>query len=328
MQSDQPLAPVLSALGPQIASFRFVLSHTLERARTILASASGSSQAQVTLGDFAAGRIDAARFSMISSGSLPLDVYSRAVVERIAELMESLLRAGDREFVVEVPSGSNVAEAVRERLASLGLVFAASSMLEHVRRRTFDATQHGWLLESHPFEKWTAGERHLAPPLLVRLAGHDIDPFELAPLLDGCVCLVLLFGEPSAPALLARLISPGVFVAQAGDLKVLDRLTGFEGPAVIAIMNGAEARFVHDPRVGSAFWQRMRVTHLPDAQPRKSFGNRSAWQQRDDLAHLKGLVEPPVLSPNAAKGAAAAEDASDKIAAWLIGQAGLQAGVS
>src|SRR5665811_2641042 len=78
--------------------------------------------------------------------------------------------------------------------------------------------------------------------LVIRLDGRDLDAFELAPLIDGCVRLILLVEEPSPPAPLARLVSPGVFVAQSGDMKVLERVTDFDGPAVIAVMNGAEAR--------------------------------------------------------------------------------------
>jgi hypothetical protein len=328
MQSDQTLTDALSALGPQIAVFRFALSRTLERARAILTSESGATQVQLALGSFALGRIDADRFASISAGSLPIDVHSRAVVERSAELIESILARGDQEFVVEVEAGANAADAVRERLASLGAVFAASALLERVRRRTFDITKDSWSCDGYPFERWTAGERHLAPPLLVRLAGEDIDAFQLAPLMDGCLRLVLLPTSRFAPAALARLISPAVFVAQTAELDVVEKLASFDGPAIVAVTTGSEARFVHDPRAGSAMWQRIRVTYTPDAQPRRALGSRSAWQQRDDIAHLKALVELPGLSPIAGAGPPTIEDATGRIAAWLIGQAGLQDAIS
>ncbi len=328
MQSDERVVAALSALRSQIALFRFAVSGTLERARSTLASESGPSQTRVALGDFAGGRIDPDRFAMVSSGSGPLDVIGRVVVERATEVLESLLRDGDEEFVVDVHAGTSPAEAIRARMATLGSAFGAAALVELVRRRTYDLAQHGLPFEGHPFERWTAGERKLAPPLVIRLDGRDLDAFELAPLIDGCVRLILLVDGPCAPAPLARLISPGVFVAQAGDMKVLEKLTDLDAPAVIAVMKGKEARFIHDPRAGSAAWQRIEVTHMPDTHPRKSLGARSALQQRDDLAHLKALVEQPVLPANSADALVGAADATDKIAAWLIGQAGLQVGTA
>jgi hypothetical protein len=333
MQSDERVVAALSALGPQVALFRFAVSGTLERARNTLVCESGPGQARVALGDFAAGRIDPDRFAMISSGSVPLDMVGRAVVERAAEVLESLLRAGDEEFVVDVRPGDSPAAAIRARMTTLGAAFGAAILVELVRRRSYDPVQHGLPVEGHPFEKWTAGERRLAPPLVIRLDGRDLDAFELAPLIDGCVRLILLVNEPCAPAPLARLVSPGVFVAQSGDAKVIERATGFDGPAVIAVMKGTEARFIHDPRAGSAMWQRVEVTHMPDAQPRKSLGVRSAWQQRDDLAHLKALVEPPVLSADAAAARVTVSgdgkaDPADRLTAWLIGQGGFAGGTA
>ena len=95
--------------------------------------------------------------------------------------------------------------------------------------------------------------------------------------------------------------------------------------AVIAVMSGAEARFVHDPRAGSAMWQRIEVTHMPDAHPRKSLGVRSAWQQRDDVSHLKALIEQPVLPANPAEALLAAvggatSDPAERLTAWLLDQ--------
>ncbi|MDO8502544.1 MAG: hypothetical protein Q7S20_11945 [Gemmatimonadaceae bacterium] len=332
MQSDERVVAALSAVRPQIALFRFAVSGTLERARATLASESGPSQTRVALGDFAGGRIDPDRFAMVSAGSAPLDVIGRAVVERAAEALESLLRAGDEEFVVDVHPGTSPAAAIRARMTTLGSAFGAATLVELVRRRTYDPVQHGLPFKEHPFEKWTAGERKLAPPVVVRVDGRDLDAFELAPLLDGCVRLVLLVDEPCPPAPLARLVSPGVFVAQAGDMKVVEKVADLDGPAVIAVMKGTEARFVHDPRAGSAIWQRIEVTHMPDTQPRKSLGTRSAWQQRDDLAHLKALVEQPVLPANSADALIAAigggnADPAERLTAWLLDQSS-RAGVA
>lgn len=332
MQSDERVVAALSALGPRIALFRFAVSGTLERATNTLASESGPSQARIALGDFATGLIDPDRFAMVSSGTGPLDTVDRAVVERATEALEALLRAGDEEFVVDVQAGASPAAAIRARMTTLGSAFGAATLVELVRRRTYDPVQHGLPFEGHPFEKWTAAERKLAPPLVIRLDGRDLDAFELAPLIDGCVRLILLVDEPSPPAPLARLVSPGVFVAQSGDMKAVERVKDFDGPAVVAVMNGTEARFVHDPRAGSAMWQRIEVTHMPNARPRKSLGVRSAWQQRDDLSHLQALIEQPVLPANSAEALVAAiggttSDPAERLTAWLLDQS-TPAGVS
>jgi hypothetical protein len=324
MQSDERVAAALSALRPQIALFRYLASGTLERARNTLASEYGPSQARVALGDFAAGRIDPNRFAMISSGSGPLDAVGREALERTAEVLEFLVHTGDEQFFIDVQPGTSAGKSIRARMVALGSAFGAAALVELVRRRTYDPAQHSLPLEGHPFEKWTSGERRLSPPLVIHLDGRDLDVFELAPIMDGCVRLILLVDEPCAPASLARLISPGVFVAQVGDLKVLDKLSEFDGPAVIAVMKGAEARFVYDPRAGSATWQCIQVMHMSDVYPRRSLGSRSAWQQRDDLSHLKALVEPPSL-PSKPVGALApaidgGTDPVERLTAWLLDQ--------
>ena len=330
MPSDERIAVALSALRPRVAAFRFAISGALDRARSALASESGPGQARNTLGEFGGRLIDAERFSLISLGAGPLDAASRAAVGRAADLLACLLRAGDDEFVVDVAPGTSLAAVIRARLATLGSLFGAAALIELARRGTFDSTQSESLLDEFPFEKWSAAERRFAPPLVIRVDGGDLDAFALAPLIDGWMRLILLVDGPSSAAPLARLVSPGAFVAQSGDMKILERIAEFDGPAVIAMMNGPEARFVHDPRAGSTFLRRVEVSHMPDAQSRRAPGPRSAWQQRDDLAHLKALVEQPVLPAISAEALAPATagpgiDPVERLTAWLLDQSGLPA---
>jgi hypothetical protein len=324
MQSDERVAAALAALRPRMAAFRFAVSGALERAGSTLASESGAGQARGTLGDFGGRLIDADRFAMISSGAGPLDPVAQAAVECAAVVLETFLRAGDEEFVVDVSPGTSLAAAIRGRLATLGSVFGAATVIDQVRRRTYDPAQYQSLLDGHSFELWSAAERRFAPPLVVSADGSDLDPFALAPLIDGWVRIILVVREPSTAAPLARLVSPGAFVAQSGDTKVLERIADFDGPAVIALMNGPEARFVHDPRGGSTIWQRIEVTHMPDAPPRKLPGVRSGWQQRDDLSHLKALVQQPALAANSAEALVAPSggsfDPAERLTSWLLDQ--------
>jgi hypothetical protein len=325
MQSDERVAAALAALRPRVAGFRFAVSGALERASSTLASESGSGQARGTLGDFGGRLIDADRFAMISSGAGPLDPVAQAAVECAVVALETFLRVGDEEFVVDVSPGTPLAAAIRGRLATLGSVFGAATVIDQVRRRTYDPAQYQSLLDGHPFELWSAAERKFAPPLVVRVDGGDLDPFALAPLIDGWVRIILVVREPATAAPLARLVSPGAFVAQSGDIKILERIADFDGPVVIALMNGPEARFVHDPRAGSTIWQRIEVTHMPDLPPRKLLGVRSVWQQRDDLSHLKALAQQPALPANSAEvlvasGGGGSFDPAERLTSWLLDQ--------
>jgi len=237
-------------------------------------------------------------------------------------LLEPMLAGGDNEFVVDVKSGSSVGNAIRARLTKLGSVFAAATLIELVRRRVYDPTQRVLSFGGHPFEKWNAGERKMAPPLVVRLEGADLDPFDIAQFLDGCVRLVFKVDGQCAPAPLARLISPGVFVAQVDNTDVLSKLTELDSPAVVAVMKGNEARFVHDPRGGIASWQRLQVASIPSSIPRKPLGNRSAWQLREDLAQLETLAKRPMpLAPLIDETATVPTgDPAERLAAWLLDQ--------
>ena len=331
MLSDERVTAALTALRPQISLFRFAVSGTIERAKNILASESGPRQTEVTLGDFASGLIDSDRFAMVSSGNEPLDTVGKAVISRSIEVLESLIQMGDEAFVIDMLPDVSPSAAIRARLANLGSAFGAGTIVELVRRRIYDPTHHGFPNAGHAFEKWTASERTLAPPLVVRVEGRDLDPSEFAPFLDGSMRLVVLVNGPSSVAPLARLVSPGAFVAQVSDVSVLERLNDLLAPVIVAVMSGPEARFIHDPRAGSSMWQRLTVTDLPEMQIRKSLGNRSSWQQREDVTHLKSLITPPSLTSRSGDsltaGMTGTTDPAERLTAWLIEQAST-AGIS
>lgn len=327
MPSDERVVAALSALRPAIDRYRLAASNTLERAKAMLAFEPGPDRTRAALGEFAGGRIDPERFALVSAGTDPLDVTEREVVGHVVELIEDILGASDEQFFVTVGQAGGAAEAIRARLAGLGAPYAAARILDLVKRHGYDRQRHGSPSDGYPFERWTAAERALAPPLVVRLDGSALDALELAPLVDGSARLALIVDGPAAPAPLARLVSPGAVIAQVDDAGILTGLAEFDGPAVIAVMQGQEARFVHDPRAGTAAWKRLRVDRMPTVPPRKTLGSRSAWQQRDDLAHLKALVEPPSLAHSAAGAGNGHADPTDRLTAWLIEQSG-QAGVA
>ncbi len=325
MQSDERIMSALAALRPQISVYRFEVFSALERARKLLASESGDTPAAESLGEFAQGRVDAARFAMLAEGPGPLDAIALGIVQRAVESLAGLSAAGDEQFVVHVKVGGSIRDAIHERFEILGRAFSAATLIELVRRRSPNLLGQGLSLEWHAFEKWTTAERKMAPPLVVCVDGRDVDALGLARFLDASVQLVLIVTGQSAPAPLARLISPGVFVAQSSDLTPLSKSSDYDGPAVIAVMEDGGARFTHDPRAGSAMWQRLDVTCMPDVQARRSVGTRSAWQQRDDVAHLRALAEQPVLPANAADAlmaaiGGAASDPAERLTSWLLDQ--------
>jgi hypothetical protein len=115
-----------------------------------------------------------------------------------------------------------------------------------------------------------------------------------------------------------------LFVAQTSDAEVLTKLAELDAPAIVAVMSGNEARFVHDPRGGQATWQRLQASRIPSSIPRKPIGHRSAWQLREDLAHLEALAKQPMpLAPLIDENMAPAGstgDPAERLAAWLLDQ--------
>lgn len=330
MPFEERVAAALAGVSPQISLFRFEVYRALERARKVLASDAGQSSDKSALGEFAKGRIDPARFAMVSDQPDPLDGLGRALARRAVAWLETLATSGDEQFVVDVVSGSSAAEAIASRLEILGNAFGAAALVDLVHRRRHDPLHHSKLPDTNPFASWSAAQKRLAPPLIVKLNGEDLDASALTPFLDGSVRLVLVVNGAAPPAALARLISPGVFVAQAKDTQVLGSAVEFEGPCVIALIQASEALFTHDPRRGVAAWQRLNVTFMPDSIPRKSLGIWSAWQQREELAQLKALAVQPAFPTNsgdaliAAVGGAAV-DPAERLTAWLLEQSDLRA---
>ena len=111
------------------------------------------------------------------------------------------------------------------------------------------------LLHPHPFHRWSPAERALAPPLVVEVAGTGLRGAGLLEFMEGGQKFVLAVRGAAPPAPLARLASPGVFVAQGLGEESLDlvaRLAAHDGPGVVAVFEeGAGAlAFVHSGEGG------------------------------------------------------------------------------
>jgi hypothetical protein len=331
MPSDSLSSPTdrvriaLDAVSRSRATYRSAVIAAHERAKGLLAAGGGAERAALELGQFAGSRIDAARFAALSSGDGALDYTSRSRIEAAASVLRSLIDADDSSFVVDVPRGGRLRFAVASALAELGCAFGAAATIELVKAGRFDPALHADLIDGLGFDLWGKAERRAAPPVIVRVNGHDLHAGVLADFLDGAVKIALVVDGPCAPAALVRLVTPGTFVLQTCDTTGIDRFAKFDGPGVMALVPPSAACFLHDPNGGRSTWQRLRVWNRPSSPPRKSLGGLSARQQAEELLQLDALAERPSLeaSPVESLVPAGSGDPADRLATWLLDAAGL-----
>ncbi|HEX8903364.1 MAG TPA: hypothetical protein VF771_00830 [Longimicrobiaceae bacterium] len=340
MPSDDLATRALAALKAPRAAFTAPVAAAVEEVRAYLAAhrpafdGRAAENARLELGPFAAGRIDAARFGSLFTGSGPLDAVSLVRVEDALAVLTRVAAAGDGLFRVELEPGGDLRLAVAHALAYAGRAFAAAQVVARIRAgRAGDvATTH----EGFPFRRWNRAERQIAPPLVVELDGADLHPAGLADFLDGAVKIVLVVRGAMAPAPLVRLITPGVYVAQADDATAVDALAAVPVPAVVALVPEGAARFVHDPAGGETIGRRLRVDFIPETTELAAVGGVSPFQQHEELAWLLELAAAPAAGPVSGDAAPAAgpgltiggapEAEVEKLAAWLLREAGLEEG--
>lgn len=335
MLSDSGVQQALAALAQPIAEFRAIVEGAIARGDAFLAAQLASSpqraeRAAFSLGRFAEGRIDSAAYAALFP---PVTVASPDALDalgRALDVLRDVRERGDALFVVDIPTGRRLGIELEDALAQAGRAFGAVVLAELVRGGRY-TPEHERRLQPHAFRSWNKIERRFAPPLVALVNGADLQAGALVDFVDGREKIVLVVRGPSPPAPLARCVTPGTFVLQTVDGIGLDRVAAFNGPAVAAIMPDGAAAFTHDPAAGREAWQRMTVQHLP-AAPKVAVGGQSAWQMGEDLRLIANLAMTPFRVPTAGNGAAApavgATDAADKIAAWLVEQAGLQSGAA
>lgn len=332
MPSDPRLPLALGALALPIAEFRAIVESAIAQADAHLASQRATTperieRAAASLGRFAEGCIDASAFAALFPPVAPAAPNALAALERALATLHDVRARGDALFVVDVAPGGRLGPALDAALAEAGRAFGAVALAEVVRGGRY-TPEHERLLQPHEFRSWTRNERRFAPPLAVLVDGADILSGALMDFADGREKIVLVVRGPAPPAPLARCITPGTLVVQTVDGRGLDRIAAFDGPAVGAIMPEGAAVFTHDPTASREPWQRMTVRLLPDP-PRKAVGGQSAWQMAQDLRLVSELASTPFSVPVAGGGAVpamGAADATDRIAAWLLGQANLPEG--
>lgn len=332
MPSDSRIEIALRALADPIEKYRSAVVTTVEEVRGYLASHRADEErsdgnAEARLGVFAAGRIDAERFTSVLVDEGPEEPERLRKVEEAFQILHDIAAGDDSLFHVRLKKGRRLRDAVAERWAEIGRGFAAARVAGLATAGKLSANGVKQQLEPLGFERWNATERQLGPPLVVELEGADLHAGDLAEFLDGSVKIVLVVNGEMAPAPLVRLITPSTFVLQtAGDMG-LDRFAAAEGPAVAALVPPSAAQFIHDPAGGSSPGERLELISLPEGTPKNAVGGASVRQQVDELEQLRDLAGEP--SAETAEGGAVAPAAGpvatkvDKLAAWLLSQADL-----
>lgn len=331
MPSDARIEVALEHLSAAIDGFRSTVASTAEEVRGYLSSRQTDtrppeSKAAVGLGKFAAGRIDYDRFAALMTADGPEDPATLAMVEKAFDVLRTISAAESDLFHVRVKPGTSLNEAVAGRLAQIGRGFAAARLASRVTVGSANSGSDNKAVTPLAFERWTAAERKLAPPLVVEVDGADLHAGSLAQFLDGAVKILLVVHVPMAPAPLVRLITPSTFVLQTAEDSGLASFVDADGPAVAALVSKGTARFVHDPKGGPSTWERIELLEVPETKPNKAVGGTSVWQQAEELEQLKALARRPEAVGGAEVGAAAtvAENPVDKLAAWLLSQADLK----
>lgn len=342
----------LASIEPGIAAFRTTVAEAEREVREEIMHRTGvqsfpEEQALVELGPFALGRIDPARFSML------LGVSETALTPETIDVLSKAdaILAGFAESSVHtarVEPGGDLRDTVKDALGHLGQAFGAARAVELGRAGTFDLIEHAYLLGPLPFRLWNRAERHLAPPVVVEVAGDDCLPAGLGEFLDGGVKIVLVTTGLTTPAPLARLITPGTFVMQTADPDELQKVARTPHAGVALLFDEdrpGQAHFTHDPDAGETTWDRITVARMPtDADIGRG---RKAPVWLEELHHLRSLAEapagidvsaapgtPPAAAsgsdvpprPNAGAGAGAGAseagpdevDPVDRLAAWLL----------
>jgi hypothetical protein len=351
MPSDALTRTVLDALAPATARYRSAVAAAADEVAALLAERRTPTNGRAErvaheLGAFAGARIDSDRFAALFASAPAADAETLARLERAHHALRHVVGRGDTLFHVSVPSGRDLAAYVADAIGEIGRAFGAARAFELARQgRAAEDDLEGYI-GGFAFRRWNRAEREIAPALVVEVDGADAHAGGLAEFLNGQQKLVLVIRGDCPAALLARLVTPGVYVTQTADAADLAELARSDGPAIAALVPESAARFVHRPGTTS-IGKRLEVRHMPAAAPKAPIGRYTAFQQIEELAVLKewaaGPLPTPQPSPPASGGRgsepspaadaapaaavspapAPAADPAGKLAAWLLGQADL-----
>jgi hypothetical protein len=327
MPSDPRVAAALEALAPRREAFRGAILVAAEQLRSLIRDAERSGgdaeeRTQLELGAFARGRLRPDAFARLFAGaSAPDPEVLRTLQDAHAVLLE-VAEKGELLLHRDVPSGESLLYHADAALASPARAFGAIHAAELARQGRPPASETvGAPYAPH---RWSRAERELAPPVVLEVDGADAQASGLARHLAGAQKVVLVIRPPMPPALLARLITPGVMVLQTDDPAELSLLGENPGPGIAALVDEGAARFLHLPGPG-ATWERTTLRHTPRERPRGALGSFTAFQQEQELLLLESLARAPEVVPAAREtGAPEPErevDPAERLAAWLLQEA-------
>lgn len=333
-----PVERLLPLLEPAMAEFRSVVAEAHEEIRAWQAEhdASGTSpgvRLRSELGLFARDRVDPTRLAALLDPPAEVDPLTHQLMMTVGHRYADLMRQGAGAFRVQVPTGGDLRDAVRDALAEVGRVFALARVVEKARNRGYAPDRDTDLLGPWPFHRWNRLEKEAAPPLCVEVEGDDLRAPGLAEFLEGTTRLVLAVRGPVRPAPLARLVSSQVYVAQVagGDApeRVKELLAG-DGPGVVAVFEeGAGALpFVQRPGAALEVDRAMLDEALSRTADVRGQPGILDLRHLEVLARASGAPGPaapapagsvPGVASTPGGSAPSAEPATvDRLAAWLL----------
>ncbi len=320
MPFDELKRRALAALGPRREVYHSAVATAVDEVRSLLETQKPRRNGKgeriaAELGQFAAGRIDVERFASVLEDQEVLAPDVVAQIQAALDTLSEVASGGDALYTTKLAPGTDLRNGVREALAQTGRVFGAGRAVEALRAggRPADYTA------GFAPERWNRVERAIAPPLVVELEGADLRPAGLADYLEGRQAIVLLVRKPAPPAAMARLIVPGVLVAQGPTADSLDVLQGWDGPAVVAVVPETVTAFTYQPEdsgVGT-----LTVESLLEGEI-KPIGPLTVARQNSEIELLRMLNAVAAgRVATAAAGPSQESDPADMLAAWLLRQA-------
>lgn len=323
--APNPVDAAIQALGPGLDEFRSAVATADEevrawRAHHQAAVADPVGLLERQLGIFAKGLLDPNRLAGLMAVEEAPDPLTGHLMDEAHTLFDTIMKGGRKAFHVRVLPGGDLRDAVRDALSELGRAFGMARAVEKAQNHAYKPDEDHFLLHPYPFHRWSPLEKELAPPLVVELEGADLRAAGLVEFLDGWQKIVLVVRGKAPPASLARLVSPEVFVAQAGldaGMALVGELAKREGTGIVALFDADAGAlpFVHRPGMALEV-DRDDLSALLDVISRKR-GQPGIL----DLRHLQSLTGlPGPVQPGSAK---TGEKTVDQLAAWLLSRTDL-----
>lgn len=314
---------VPAALRPAMDEFHSQLAIAFEevkawRTKHEEAVADPAGVLSAELGVFHVGLLDPAHLAALVAVEEAPDPLLHHLMRQARDRFSSLLQRGDQAFVITLPPGGDLRDAVRDALSDLGRAFGMAHAVERGRNHRFNPDTDHVLLRAWPFHRWSMLEKEIAPPLVIDLEAADLRASGLAEFLEGEAKFLLRVSGAAPPAPLARLLSPSAFTAQVlgDDEALMHEFAKRSGPGVMAVFeeDSGAIPFVDAP--GEA--TRIDLGALSDACERIE-GVRGKPGILD-LRHLESWVRGAPEHPGRASAVPVPEaPAVDMLAGWLLG---------